>query len=151
MRKQLKTLQLVTESFDQLHFTLALSYGSRSEIVKSFKQINKRFIRGKYNYLFMKSKPVLIKEAILVDQEIETIDECLEISGKLLVDNEYIEPDPNMNLFLKILTSPNLYRYYQNYLYQNHVCVIILNKDYIVDSVLPRRHELGVCILHRQQ
>ena len=29
----------------------------------------------------MKSKPVLIKEAILVDQEIETIDECLEISG----------------------------------------------------------------------
>ena len=41
----------------------------------------------------MKSKPVLIKEAILVDQEIETIDECLEISGKLLVDNQYIEPE----------------------------------------------------------
>ncbi len=41
IKKQLKTLQLVTESFDQLHFTLALSYGSRSEIVKSFKQINK--------------------------------------------------------------------------------------------------------------
>ena len=41
----------------------------------------------------MKSKPVLIKEAILVDQQIETIDECLEISGKLLVDNEYIEPE----------------------------------------------------------
>ena len=46
----------------------------------------------------MKSKPVLIKEAILVDQEIETIDECLEISGKLLVDNQYIEPEYILSL-----------------------------------------------------
>ena len=41
----------------------------------------------------MTSKPVLVKESILVDQEIETVNECLEISGKLLVDNEYIEPE----------------------------------------------------------
>ena len=41
----------------------------------------------------MTKRPVLIKEAILVNQAFETIDECLELSGKLLVDNGYIEPE----------------------------------------------------------
>ena len=35
----------------------------------------------------MTKRPVLIKEAILVNQAFETIDECLEQAGKLLVDN----------------------------------------------------------------
>ena len=35
----------------------------------------------------MTKRPVLIKEAILVNQAFETVDECLEQSGKLLVDN----------------------------------------------------------------
>ena len=54
----------------------------------------------------MKSKPVLIKEAILVDQEIETIDECLDISGKLLVDNEYIEPEYIQSMKEKVEKHP---------------------------------------------
>lgn len=41
IRRKLKSLQSVTSSFDKLHFTLALSYGSRNEIVKSIKKINK--------------------------------------------------------------------------------------------------------------
>ena len=34
-------MQFRTKSFNKLHFTLALSYGSRSEIVNSIKKINK--------------------------------------------------------------------------------------------------------------
>ncbi len=41
IKSKLKSLQVRTESFNKLHFTLALSYGSRSEIVNSIKKINK--------------------------------------------------------------------------------------------------------------
>ena len=41
IKSKLKSLQINTRSFNKLHFTLALSYGSRSEIVNSIKKINK--------------------------------------------------------------------------------------------------------------
>ena len=41
IKLKLKNLQVLTKSFDKLHFTLALSYGSRSEIVNSIKKISK--------------------------------------------------------------------------------------------------------------
>ena len=41
IKSKLKSLQVNTSSFNKLHFTLALSYGSRSEIVNSIKKINK--------------------------------------------------------------------------------------------------------------
>ncbi len=41
IKSKLKSLQVSTRSFNKLHFTLALSYGSRSEIVNSIKKINK--------------------------------------------------------------------------------------------------------------
>ena len=41
IKSKLKSLQVLTKSFNKLHFTLALSYGSRSEIVNSIKKINK--------------------------------------------------------------------------------------------------------------
>ena len=41
IKSKLKSLQVATKSFNELHFTLALSYGSRSEIVNSIKKINK--------------------------------------------------------------------------------------------------------------
>ena len=41
IKSQLNSLQLRTRYFNKLHFTLALSYGSRSEIVNSIKKINK--------------------------------------------------------------------------------------------------------------
>ncbi len=41
IKSKLKSLQILTESFNKLHFTLALSYGSRSEIVNSIKKLNK--------------------------------------------------------------------------------------------------------------
>ena len=41
IKLKLKNLQVRTRSFNKLHFTLALSYGSRSEIVNSIKKINK--------------------------------------------------------------------------------------------------------------
>ena len=41
IKSKLKNLQVRTRSFNKLHFTLALSYGSRSEIVNSIKKINK--------------------------------------------------------------------------------------------------------------
>ena len=41
IKSKLKSLQVSTKSFNKLHFTLALSYGSRSEIVNSIKKINK--------------------------------------------------------------------------------------------------------------
>ncbi len=41
IKSKLKNLQVRTKSFNKLHFTLALSYGSRSEIVNSIKKINK--------------------------------------------------------------------------------------------------------------
>ena len=34
-------MQVLTRSFNKLHFTLALSYGSRGEIINSVKKINK--------------------------------------------------------------------------------------------------------------
>ena len=50
----------------------------------------------------MTKRPVLIKEAILVNQAFETIDECLEQSGKLLVDNGYIEPEYILSMKEKV-------------------------------------------------
>ena len=41
IKSKLKSLQVRTKSFNKLHFTLALSYGSRSEIVNSIKKIDK--------------------------------------------------------------------------------------------------------------
>ena len=41
IKLKLKNLQVRTRSFNKLHFTLALSYGSRSEIVNSIKKIKK--------------------------------------------------------------------------------------------------------------
>ena len=41
IKSQLNSLQVRTRYFNKLHFTLALSYGSRSEIVNSIKKINK--------------------------------------------------------------------------------------------------------------
>tara|TARA_B100000575_G_scaffold48592_1_gene35551 strand:+ start:210 stop:911 length:702 start_codon:yes stop_codon:yes gene_type:complete len=41
IKSKLRSLQVRTMSFSKLHFTLALSYGSRSEIVNSIKKINK--------------------------------------------------------------------------------------------------------------
>ena len=41
IKLKLKNLQVRTRSFNKLHFTLALSYGSRSEIVNSIKKLNK--------------------------------------------------------------------------------------------------------------
>ena len=41
IKSKLRNLQVRTVSFNKLHFTLALSYGSRSEIVNSIKKINK--------------------------------------------------------------------------------------------------------------
>jgi undecaprenyl diphosphate synthase len=41
IKAKLKKLEKITESFNNLFFTLALSYGSRSEIVNSIKKINK--------------------------------------------------------------------------------------------------------------
>ena len=41
IKSKLKNLQVLTSSFNKLYFTLALSYGSRREIVNSIKQINK--------------------------------------------------------------------------------------------------------------
>ncbi len=41
IKSKLKSLQDRTRFFNKLHFTLALSYGSRSEIVNSIKKINK--------------------------------------------------------------------------------------------------------------
>jgi len=41
IKSKLKNLQLLTSSFNKLYFTLALSYGSRREIVNSIKKINK--------------------------------------------------------------------------------------------------------------
>ena len=41
IKSKLKSLQVLTRSFNKLHFTLALSYGSRSEIVNSIRKINK--------------------------------------------------------------------------------------------------------------
>ena len=42
IKLKLKNLQVRTRSFNKLHFTLALSYGSRSEIVNSIKKIHKK-------------------------------------------------------------------------------------------------------------
>ncbi len=41
IREKLKKLQILTKSFSKLHFTLALSYGSRSEIVNAIRKIKK--------------------------------------------------------------------------------------------------------------
>ena len=41
IKLKLKNLQVLTKSFDKLHFTLALNYGSRSEIVNAIKKISK--------------------------------------------------------------------------------------------------------------
>ena len=41
IKSKLKNLQVLTSSFNKLYFTLALSYGSRREIVNSIKKINK--------------------------------------------------------------------------------------------------------------
>ena len=41
IKSKLNKLQVRTRSFNKLHFTLALSYGSRSEIVNAIKKINK--------------------------------------------------------------------------------------------------------------
>ena len=41
IKSKLKNLQVSTSSFNKLHFTLALSYGSRSEIVNSIRKIKK--------------------------------------------------------------------------------------------------------------
>ncbi len=41
IKSKLKNLQVLTRSFNKLHFTLALSYGSRGEIINSVKKINK--------------------------------------------------------------------------------------------------------------
>ena len=54
----------------------------------------------------MTKRPVLIKEAILVNQAFETIDECLEQSGKLLVDNGYIEPEYILSMKEKVEQHP---------------------------------------------
>ena len=41
IKSKLKNLQVLTRTFSKLHFTLALSYGSRREIVNSIRKINK--------------------------------------------------------------------------------------------------------------
>ena len=41
IKLKLKNLQVLTRNFNKLHFTLALSYGSRSEILNSIKKISK--------------------------------------------------------------------------------------------------------------
>ena len=41
----------------------------------------------------MTTKPVLIKEAILVDQNITDLNQSIDLAGKLLLDNGYID-DP---------------------------------------------------------
>lgn len=41
----------------------------------------------------MTSKPVLIKESILVDQNFNDLNESIDVAGKLLLDNGYIEQD----------------------------------------------------------
>ena len=39
----------------------------------------------------MTTKPVLIKEAILVDQNITDLNQSIDLAGKLLLDNGYID------------------------------------------------------------
>ena len=41
----------------------------------------------------MTSKPVLIKECILVDQKFNDLYESIDVAGKLLLDNGYIEQE----------------------------------------------------------
>ena len=42
IKKKLTNLQSITKSFSNLYFTLALSYGSRNEIVEAIKKIKKK-------------------------------------------------------------------------------------------------------------
>ena len=77
IRSKLKSLQVLTKSFNKLHFTLALSYGSRSEIVNSIKKINK--------------KPSLLTEAdidkSLMTKDIPDPDLVIRTSGEMRLSN----------------------------------------------------------------
>ena len=54
----------------------------------------------------MTSKPVLIKESILVDQNFNDLNESIDLAGKLLLDNGYIEQEYIESMKEKVLEHP---------------------------------------------
>ena len=54
----------------------------------------------------MTSKPVLIKESILVDQNFNDLNESIDVAGKLLLDNGYIEQEYIESMKEKVLQHP---------------------------------------------
>ena len=54
----------------------------------------------------MTSKPVLIKESILVDQSFNDLNESIDVAGKLLLDNGYIEQQYIESMKEKVLEHP---------------------------------------------
>ena len=54
----------------------------------------------------MTSKPVLIKESILVDQNFNDLNESIDVAGKLLLDNGYIEQEYIESMKEKSLKTP---------------------------------------------
>ena len=54
----------------------------------------------------MTTKPVLIKEAILVDQNITDLNESIDLAGKLLLDNGYIDEEYIESMKEKVLEHP---------------------------------------------
>ncbi len=54
----------------------------------------------------MTTKPVLIKEAILVDQNITDLNQSIDLAGKLLLDNGYIDEEYIESMKEKVLEYP---------------------------------------------
>ena len=54
----------------------------------------------------MTTKPVLIKEAILVDQNITDLNQSIDLAGKLLLDNGYIDEEYIESMKEKVLEHP---------------------------------------------
>tara|TARA_B100000965_G_scaffold165984_1_gene138336 strand:+ start:1407 stop:1847 length:441 start_codon:yes stop_codon:yes gene_type:complete len=54
----------------------------------------------------MTTKPVLIKEAILVDQNITDLNQSIDLAGKLLLDNGYIDKEYIESMKEKVLEHP---------------------------------------------
>ncbi len=106
---KLKNLQSITSSFDKLIFTLALSYGSRNEIVEAIKKIKKKNSLIKEHDI---SNNLMTKEIPNPDLVIRTSGE-MRLSNFLLWQVAYAElyftktlwPEFNSQRYLKALEN----------------------------------------------
>lgn len=106
---KLKNLQSITSSFDKLIFTLALSYGSRNEIVEAIKKIKKKNNLIKEHDI---SNNLMTKEIPNPDLVIRTSGE-MRLSNFLLWQVAYAElyftktlwPEFNSQRYLKALEN----------------------------------------------